>query len=66
MIFAPYFQELLSALAATFGVEAEGLNPDAMGYLLDMPLGDVLDFQGDALSAAPRAIVDGLLAQVRG
>ena len=66
VIFAPYFQELLSALAATFGVEAEGLNPDAMGYLLDMPLGDVLDFQGDALSAAPRAIVDGLLAQVRG
>ena len=37
-----------------------------MGYLLDMPLGDVLDFQGDALPAAPRVIVEGLLAQVRG
>ncbi len=66
VIFAPYFQQLLGELAATFGVEAEGLSPDAMGYLLDMPLGDVLDFQGDALPAAPRVIVEGLLAQVRG
>lgn len=65
VIFAPFFQQLLGALAANFGVEAEGISPDAMGYLLDMPLGDVLDFQGDALPIAPREIVEGLLAQVR-
>jgi len=36
-----------------------------LGYILDMPLPDVLDFQGDALPAPPREIVAGLLAQVR-
>ena len=31
----------------------------------NIPLPDVLDFQGDALPAPPREIVAGLLAQVR-
>jgi beta-glucosidase len=68
VVFAPFFKQILDTLAATFGVDAEAgsLNMDAMGYLLDMPLGDVLDFQSDALPAAPCEIVAGLLAQVRG
>ena len=69
-VFAPFFDQLLAALAANFasGDDAapQELNPDALGYILDMPLPDVLDFQGDALPAAPREIVAGLLAQVRG
>ena len=69
-VFAPFFDQLLAALAANFApdpdAKTEGLNPDALGYILDMPLPDVLDFQGDALPAPPREIVDGLLAQVRG
>ena len=66
-VFAPFFQQVLATLAATFvpDPETEGLSQDAMGYILDMPLPDVLDFQGDALPASPREIVDGLLAQVR-
>ncbi|MBK8049313.1 MAG: glycoside hydrolase family 3 C-terminal domain-containing protein [Anaerolineales bacterium] len=66
-VFNPLFQQLLSAMAASFGVDptAGDFNMDAMDYILDMPLGDVLDFQGDALPAAPYEIVEGLLAQVR-
>ncbi len=68
VVFEPFFQQLLGTLAASFGVDpaTEDFNEDAIAYLLDMPLPDVLDFQGDALPASPHEIVDGLLAQVRG
>ena len=63
-VFAPFFDQLLVALAANFApdpdAEIEGLNPDALDYILDMPLPDVLDFQGDALPAPPGEIVAGL------
>ena len=63
--FDPMFQQLLRGLAATFGLEVENLNDDLIGFLLDMPLRDVLDFQGDALPVSPQEVVEGLLAQVR-
>ena len=67
-VFEPLFQQMMGMLAATFGVDptAEEFSQEAMGYLMNMPLRDVLDFQGDELPASANEIVDGLLAQVRG
>jgi beta-glucosidase len=67
-VFAPLFQQMMGMLAATFGVEptAEAFGDDAMGYLMNMPLRDVLDFPGVTLSASADEIVDGLLAQIYG
>jgi beta-glucosidase len=67
-VFAPLFQQMMGMLDATFGVEptAEAFGDDAMGYLMNMPLRDVLDFPGVTLSASADEIVDGLLAQIYG
>ncbi len=54
---------------ATFGgrdESAEGgtIDMDTMGFLMDMPLRDVLGFQEAALPMSADEIVDGLLKQV--
>jgi hypothetical protein len=54
---------------ATFsGGEGEegGIGMDAMGFLMDMPLRDVLSFQENARPISADEIVDGLLTQVHG
>ena len=38
---------------------------DPMGFLLDMPLLGVLDFQSNMLPASPDEMVGGLLQQVQ-
>jgi beta-glucosidase len=61
----PLIQQMISQMRTMFaGAEELGLDP--LGFMMDMPLVDMLNFQGDALPAAPDQIVDGLLAQVRG
>ncbi len=68
-VFEPRFRELLGPLMATFSGgegEGEGIGMDAMGFLVDMPLRDVLSFQENALPMSAGEIVDGLLKQVHG
>lgn len=65
----PLYAQFQTALQAVFGGDAEGAaenSPDIMHFVLDMPLPDLLEFQGDALPVAPDTIIDGLLQQVRG
>jgi hypothetical protein len=59
---------MMGMIAATFGAAPTeaGFGEEIMGYLMNMPLRDVLGFQGDALPASADEIVDGLLAQVHG
>ncbi len=67
-VIAALYKQLMESLLATFGGTAaeETLNMDAMGFLLDMPLRDVLEFQASAAAASPEEIVAGLLQQVHG
>jgi hypothetical protein len=61
--FAPFFQPLTAQMQAFFG-GAEGIGLDTMGFLMEMPLLDILLFQENALPKSPEDLVDGLLAQV--
>lgn len=65
---APLFEEIKRGVRATFGsTEEEGeLSLDAMSFLLEMPLRDILSFQWNALPRPVDEIVDGMLAQVHG
>jgi len=48
-----------------FGGEGEGgIGMEVMGFLLDMPLRDVLEFQSQQLPAPADEIIAGLLQQV--
>ncbi len=61
---APLFQQMTAQIKAAFG-GGEEAGMDTLGFLMDMPLLGVLDFQGSALPMPPEDLVDGLLAQVR-
>ncbi len=65
-VFEPFFNQMLAGMRATFGGgdEDSEIGMDVMGFLLDMPLRDVLEFQGDQLPASADDIVAGLLQQV--
>ena len=66
-VFGPLFQQIIAQMQAIFGGEgSEGVGMEVSGFLMDMPLLDVLEFQGDTLLTAPEEIVAGLLAQVHG
>ena len=66
-VFEPLFQQISAQMQATFGGEgSEGIGMEVLGFLMDMPLLDVLEFQGNALPAAPEEMVAELLAQVHG
>jgi beta-glucosidase len=62
------YRQIREGMLAAFGGENEGeaSGADIMHFLLDMPLPDLLEFQGEALPAAPDKIVAGLLQQVHG
>ncbi len=62
----PLFSQIKAGLQAAVGSDAEAAGPDFMNFVLDMPLVAMLDFQADALPAAPGQIVDGLLQAVHG
>jgi beta-glucosidase len=63
-VFAPIFQQMAAQIQTAFG-GGEEAGMDTMGFLMEMPLPDVLHFQVGALPMPPEEFVDGLLAQVR-
>ncbi|MBN1920875.1 MAG: glycoside hydrolase family 3 C-terminal domain-containing protein [Anaerolineae bacterium] len=67
-VFEPFFNQMLAGMRAMFGggEEEGGIGMDVMGFLLDMPLRDVLEFQGNLLPMSADDIVAGLLKQVFG
>jgi beta-glucosidase len=66
-VFAPLFQQITAQMQATFGGgEGEAAGMDPMGFLMDMPVTDLLYFQGRSQETSPEDMVDGLLAQVHG
>ena len=56
------FQQMSAQMQAAFGGEVAGM--DMSGFLMDMPLLSLLEFQENMLPASPNEILDGLLAQV--
>ena len=65
LVFEPLFQQMVAPMQAAFGGgEGEGVGMDPSGFLMDMPLLDILHFQEKALPTPPEDLVDGLLAQV--
>jgi beta-glucosidase len=62
--FGPLFQQMTAQIKAAFG-GGEEAGMDTLGFLMDMPLLGVLDFQANALPMPPEDLVDGLLAQVK-
>jgi beta-glucosidase len=66
--FDPLYQMIKAQMGATFGASAdnsESIGMDMLGFLMDMPLLGLLQFQEDALPMAPEAMVDSLLEQAR-
>ena len=61
----PLFQMIKSWMSASFK-EGEGMESgmDPLGFLMDMPVMDMLYFQDASLTTSPEEIVDGMLAQV--
>ncbi len=67
VVIEPLYAQIKAGVQAAFGDSADGEpDMDFMQFLLDVPLPDMLEFQGDALPAAPEMIVNGLLQQVHG
>lgn len=67
VVFEPMMQDMITRMRSAFGM-GEGqdfIGMDMMGFLMDMPLKSVLEFQSHLLPASPEEIVAGLLAQVR-
>ena len=64
-VFEPMFQQVTSQLATVMGGEAsnEMAGMDVSGFLMDMPLMDVLHFEDNLLPMPAEELVDGLLAQ---
>ncbi len=66
-IFAPLFQQITAQMQARFGGgEGDATGMDPMGFLMDMPLTELLYFQGSPQTKSPEEMVDGLLSQVYG
>jgi beta-glucosidase len=65
-VFEPLFRQMIAQMRATFSGDdgPEVSEMEMMGFLKEMPLLDVLDFQEGTLPASPDEMVDGLLAQV--
>lgn len=56
------FQQMSAQMQEAFG--SEGIGMDMSGFLMDMPLLSLLEFQENMLPASPDEILHGLLAQV--
>ncbi|MCS7058755.1 MAG: glycoside hydrolase family 3 C-terminal domain-containing protein [Meiothermus sp.] len=66
-VMEPFLEEMLPQIRAAFGLE-EGetfIGMDLMGFLLDMPLRSLLDFQSERLPTSPEVMVRDLLRRVR-
>ena len=67
IIFEPTYQFIKSHMAATFGTgeeDQETIGMDMLGFMMEMPLLGILNFEENVLPASPDAIVDMLLEQV--
>jgi beta-glucosidase len=65
-LFEPLFQQLSEQMQTTFGGDESvtgGMGMDAVGFMMDTPLLDVLQMQEGSLSMPPEAVMDGLLQQ---
>ncbi|HSN76892.1 MAG TPA: glycoside hydrolase family 3 C-terminal domain-containing protein, partial [Anaerolineae bacterium] len=66
-VIEPLYAQIRAGVQLAFGDSADGEpDMDFMQFLLEVPLPDMLEFQGDSLPAAPEMIIDGLLQQVHG
>ncbi len=67
-VFGPLFQQMKAQMQATFGGEegSESIGMELEGFLMDMPLRDVFEFQENTLPASPEEMATELLAQVHG
>jgi beta-glucosidase len=68
-VFEPHFQRMLAPMQAAFsgGRDGDGagvVGMDPSGFLMDMPLRDILHFRENAQPIPPEDFVDALLAQV--
>jgi beta-glucosidase len=63
----PLYAQIKAGVQARAGASGDGEpDTDFMQFLLEVPLPDMLEFQGNALPAAPDVIVAGMLQQVHG
>jgi beta-glucosidase len=66
-VFGPLFQQIKPQLLATFGGEdSESTGMEVSSFLMDMPLLDAFESQGNTLPASPEEMVAKLLAQIHG
>jgi beta-glucosidase len=66
-VFQSMFQQMIDQMAKSFGVgegQSDMIGMDMLGFMRDMPLLSLFQFQAAALPTTPENIVDGLLAQV--
>jgi beta-glucosidase len=65
-VFEPMFRQMTAAMGAMLGDSdgtADSGGMDMLGFMMEMPLMGMLQFQANMLPASPEDIVDGLLAQ---
>jgi len=68
VVFEPMFQQMMAQMSALFGSDGDGqeaIGMETAGFMLDMPLLSILEFQESALPVPADDMVDGLLMQVR-
>jgi beta-glucosidase len=68
VVFEPMFQQMVTQMSSFLGSDGEAeesIGMETMGFMLDMPLLSILQFQESALPVPPDDLVNGLLAQVR-
>ncbi|MCA9835369.1 MAG: glycoside hydrolase family 3 C-terminal domain-containing protein [Trueperaceae bacterium] len=67
-VFEPMFKEITASFTSAMGADTASeadIGMDMTGFLMDLPLMSLLDFQDASLAEAPETIVQGLLAKVR-
>jgi beta-glucosidase len=66
-VFDPLFKQIVTQMQTTFGGgEGKEVGMDPMGFLMDMPVADLLNFVDTSHAKSSEDIVDGLLAKVYG
>ncbi len=66
-VIEPLYAQIKAGVQAVAGASGDGESDmEFLQFLLEVPLPDMLEFQGNALPAAPGQIVAGLLRQVHG
>ncbi|OQA42270.1 MAG: Thermostable beta-glucosidase B [Chloroflexi bacterium ADurb.Bin325] len=68
VVIEPIYQQMQAAIAKLLGegdMEDGGIGIDPTGFLMDMPLLGMLEFQANTLPVAPEAMIDGMLQQVQ-